>query len=141
MRGLNVHKNIPVSITTKLTLRRRIGFISFHLIANKLFPINPRAITGPPKMSILLEAKSMPALIIKPRFILVTHTDDFGCYITSNQQGRMFVPDLNTIVRKPNITPRQFQYCTTDSIPINILSVVHVCSNKYLQLHHIQYCM
>ena len=31
----------------------------------------------------------MPALIIKPRFILVTHRDDLGWYITSNQQGKM----------------------------------------------------
>ena len=70
MRGLNVHKNIPVSIT-KLTLGHRVGFVCSHLIAGKLSPINPRSITCPPKMSLLLEAKSMPALIIKPRFILV----------------------------------------------------------------------
>ena len=95
-RGLSVHKNIPVSIT-KLTLGLRVGFISSHLIADKLFPINPRAISGPPKMSLLLEAKSMPALIIKPRFILVTHKDDLGSYITSNQQGKMFVQNLNRI--------------------------------------------
>ena len=117
MRGLKVHKNIPVSIT-KLTLCLRVGFISSHLIADKLIPVNPRAITGPPKMGLLLEAKSMPALIIKPRFILVTHPDDLGWYITSNQQGKMFVQNLNRIVRKPNVTPRQLPYCTTDSIPI-----------------------
>ena len=120
MRGLNVHKNIPVSIT-KLTLGLRVGFISSHLTAGKLFPVNPRAITGPPKMSLLLEAKSMPALIIKPRFILVTHTDDLGRYITSNQQGKMFVQNLNRIARKPNVTPRQFPYCTSDSIPIDLM--------------------
>ena len=90
MRGLNVHKNIPVS-TTKLTLSLRIGFISSYLIAENLFPINPRAITGLPKMSLLLEARSMPLFIIKPRFILVTHTDDLSWYITFNQQGKMFV--------------------------------------------------
>ena len=84
MRGLNIHKNIPVSVT-KLTLGLRVGFVSSHLTADKLFPVNPRVITGPPKMSLLLEAKSMPALIIKPRLILVTHTDDLGWYITSNQ--------------------------------------------------------
>ena len=120
MRGLNVHKNIPVSIT-KLPLGLRVGFISSHLTADKLFPVNPRVITGPPKMSLLLEAKSIPALIIKPRFILVTHTDDLGWYITSNQQGKMFVQNLNRIVRKPNVTPRQFPYCTTDSIPIQLM--------------------
>ena len=59
----------------------------------------------------LLGAKSMPALIIKPRFILVTHTDDLGWYITN----------LNMIVRKKNVTPRQFLYCTTDSIPIDLM--------------------
>ena len=90
MRELNVHKNIRVFIT-KLMLSLRVGFISSHLIADKLFPINPRVITGPPKMSLLLEAKSMPALIIKPRFILVAHTDDLCWYITANQQGKMFV--------------------------------------------------
>ena len=116
MRGLNVHKNIPVSIT-KLTL----GFISSHLTVDKLFPVNPRAITCPPKMSLLLEAKSMPALIIKPRLIIVTHTDDLGWYITSNQQGKMFVQNLNRIVGKPNVTPRQFPYYTTDSIPIDLM--------------------
>ena len=118
MRGLNVHTNIPVSIT-KLTLGLQVGFIGSHMIADKLFPINPRAITGPLKMSLLFEAKSMPALIIKLRFILVTHTDDLGWYITSNQQGKIFVQSLNRIVRKPNVTPRQFPY--TDSIPIDLM--------------------
>ena len=56
MRGLNVHKNIPVSIT-KLTLGLRVGFISSHLTADKLLPVNPRAITGPPKTSLLLLAQ------------------------------------------------------------------------------------
>ena len=120
MRGLNVHKIIPVS-NTKLKLGLWVGFISSHLIADKLFPINPRAITGPPKMSLLLETKSMPALIIKPRFILVTHTDDLGWYITSNQQGKMFVQNLNRIVRMPNVASRQFPHCTTDSIPIDLM--------------------
>ena len=104
MRGLNIHENIPVSII-KLTLGLRVGFISSHLTAAMLFPVNPRAITGPPKMSLLLEAKTMPALIIKPRFILVTHMDDLGWCITSNQQGKMFVQNLYRIVRKPNVTP------------------------------------
>ena len=99
----------------------RVGFISSHLIADKLFPINPREITGPPRMSLLVEAKSMPALIIKTRFILVTHPDDLGWYITSNQQGKMFVQNLDRIVRKPNVMPRQFLYCTTDSIPIDLM--------------------
>ena len=90
MRGLDFHKNSPVSVT-KLTLCLRAGFFSSHLTVNKLFPVNPRAITGPPKMSLLLEAKNMPALISKPRLILVTHMDDLGWNTTSNQQGQMFV--------------------------------------------------
>ena len=87
VRRLDIRKNIPVSVT-KLTLGLRVGFILSHLTANKLFPANPRVITGPPKMSLLLEAKSMPALIIKPRIILVMHTDDLAFYIMSNQQGQ-----------------------------------------------------
>ena len=120
MRGLNFHKNIPVTIT-ELTLGLRVGSISSHLIVDKLFPVNQRAITGPPKMSLLLEAKSMPALIIKIRFILVMHMDDSGWYITSNQQRKMFVQNLNRIVRKPNVTLRQFPYYCTDSIPIDLM--------------------
>ena len=73
MRGLSVHKNIPVS-DTKLTLGLQVGFVSCHLTAHKLFPVNARAITGALKMSLLLEVKSTPALIIKPRRILVMHT-------------------------------------------------------------------
>ena len=99
----------------------RVGFISSHLLVDKLFPVNPRAITGPPKMSLLLEAKSMIALFIKPRFILVTHTDDLGWYITSNQKGKMFIQNLNRIVKKPNVTTSQFPYCTTDCIKIDLI--------------------
>ena len=70
--NMNIHKNIPVSVT-KLTLGLGVGFISSHLTADKLFPVNQSVITGPPKMSLLLQAKSKPALIIKPSIILVTH--------------------------------------------------------------------
>ena len=69
MRRLGIHKNIPVS-GTKLMLGLQVGFISSHLTADKPFLVNSRAITGPPKMSLQLEAKSMPALIIKPKLIL-----------------------------------------------------------------------
>ena len=120
MRTLDIHNNIPVSVA-KLMLGLRVGFISSHLVVDKLFPVNPRAITGPPKMSILHEAKGMPALIIKPRPILVSYTDDLGLYITSNKQGKMFVQNLNRIVRNPNVTPRQYPYCTADSIPIDLM--------------------
>ena len=54
---------------------------------DKLFPVNQRAITSLPNMSLLLEVISTPALIIKPRLILVVRTDNLGWYITSKQQG------------------------------------------------------
>ena len=70
---------------------------AIHLTVNN-FPVNPRAITGPPNMSLLLEAKSTPALIIKPKLILVTHTDDLGWNITSDQNGQMLIQNINRIV-------------------------------------------
>ena len=57
MRGLGIHMNIPVS-DIKLTLGLRIGFIISQLTlffeTRLLFPVNPRTITGIPKMSLLL---------------------------------------------------------------------------------------
>ena len=101
------------------------------MIADKLFQVNPRTTTAPPKMSLLLEAKSMPALIIKLRSILVTHTDDLGWYITSNQQGKMFIQHLNRIARKSNVTPRQFSYCTADSILIDLMFQENFPTHKF----------
>ena len=83
-RGLNIDKNTPVFVS-KLMRDLQVGLISSYLTADKLFPVNLRAIAGPPK-SLLLEAKSTPVLIIKPRLILVAYTDDLSWYITSNQQ-------------------------------------------------------
>ena len=120
MRGLDIHKNSPVSVT-KLTLGIWVGFINSHLTANKLFPVNLRAITSPPNMSLLVGAKSMPALIIKPRLIRVTHTDHVGWNMTSNQHGLMFVQNLNRIDSKPNVTPGQILYCTPDFIPDDLM--------------------
>ena len=108
MRRLDVHENIDVS-DTKLMLGLRVCFISSDFTANKLFPINPKAVTGPPKMSLLLEVESTSALIIEPRLILVTYTNDLGGYITSNQQGKMLVQNLQRIVRRPNVTPGQIR--------------------------------
>ena len=73
MTGLCIHKNIPVS-DTKLTLGLQVGLISTHLTADKLFLVNLRAILSPLKR--------------RPRLVLVVHTDDFGWYVTSKQQGR-----------------------------------------------------
>ena len=80
IRGLGIHKNIPAYVTkqkphpwkteaeaSSLNIHGlQVGFISSLLIADKHYPGNPWAITSPPKMSLLLEAKSTPALIIKP---------------------------------------------------------------------------
>ena len=120
MRRLGIHKNIPVS-GTELTLGLRVGFIGSHLTVDKLIPVNPRAITGPPKMSFLLEAESLPASIIKPRLILVAHTDDLGWNKTSNQQQQMFIQNLNMIVSRPNVTPGWILHCITNRIPINLM--------------------
>ena len=46
--------------SSKLMLGLRVGFISSHVTVDQLFPGSPREITGPPKMSLLLEAKSIP---------------------------------------------------------------------------------
>ena len=130
MRGLDVHENIDVS-DTQLMLGLRVCFISSDLTANKLFLINPRAVTGPTKMSLLLEVESISGLIIEPRLILVTYTDDLGGYITSNQQGKILVQNLDRIVRRPKVTPGQIPHCTTDCIPIDFS-----CFSKIFLLTH-----
>ena len=67
----------PVSVT-KLTLSLRVSFTSSHLTVDKLFPDNQRAITGPQKMSLLLETRDQKhaCIDLKPRLILVSHMDD-----------------------------------------------------------------
>ena len=72
-------------------------------------------------MSLLLEAKSMPELIIKPKLFLVAHMDDLGWYITFNQQGQMFVQSLKWIVTKPNVSSWQILYYTVGCIPIDLM--------------------
>ena len=134
MRGLDIHKNIPVS-DTKLTLGFRVGFISSHLAADRLLPVNLRVITGPPKISILFEAESTPALIIKPRIILVMHicTTQFSVTLvgtlrlTSREQ--MVIQNINKIVSRPNVLPGQIQYCATYCIPINLMFQENVSTN------------
>ena len=63
----------------------------------------------------------MPVLIIKPRLILDTHTNDLGCYTTSIQQGQMLVQNLNKILRMLNDTPGQILYYNTDCIPVDLM--------------------
>ena len=69
-----LHQNSP-AFDTKLTPSHIIDYISLPLVMNKLIPDTSRAITSPRKMSLLLEVERTPAVIIKPRPILVTHTD------------------------------------------------------------------
>ena len=87
MRGLFISKNIPVSVP-KPPLSLRVGFISSHLTAVKLFPVITRAISGPPNMSLLLEVISMPVLIVKPRLNLLLSNHFYRQNITkSNWQS------------------------------------------------------
>ena len=44
-----------------------------------------------------------------------------GCNIPSNKQDQMLVQNLNRIVNKPNVTPWQILYRTTDCIKINLV--------------------
>ena len=113
-------KNIPDS-GAKLTLGLLVGFLSSHLTQYKLFPVNPRAITGPPKMSPLLQAKIMPALIIRPRLILVAHKDDLGWDKTFNQLQQMLIQNLFRNVSRSNVTPGQILHCTRNCIPISLM--------------------
>ena len=74
MGTLNIHQNIPAS-DTKLTHSLSIYSIGTSLVMDKLIPVNSRAITSPLEMGRLLDVECKPAVIIKPRFILVMHTD------------------------------------------------------------------
>ena len=74
MGTLGFYQTIQASDTI-LTPSLGIYYISAHLVMDKLIEVNSRAITSPPRMSLPLEVERMPAVIIKPRLILVTHTD------------------------------------------------------------------
>ena len=128
MRGLGIHKNIPVSVT-KLKLGLRVCFISSHLTADKPFPVNPRAIAGPPKMSLLLEPKNMPALNIEPNISTCCAHGWPWLVHQFKKQGQMFVQNLNRIVRNPNVTPGLILYCTTDCIIIHLLFLENFPTN------------
>ena len=114
---LCIHKNIIVP-DTKLSLGLRIGFTSSLLTADKIFAVNPRATTIPPTMSLLLEVKSMPALVIKPTLIFVVHMDVLRWCMMSKQH--LCVQNFSSNVSRPNVTPWQVLYCTKICIPINI---------------------
>ena len=93
-------------------------------------------------ISLLLVAESMPVLIIKQRLVLVTHTDDLGWNITSNQQGQMLVRNLNRIVSKPNVTPGQILYCTKDCMPVDLMFEENFATNTQVwnRLNHRNDC-
>ena len=79
MRRLGIQKNIHVS-DIKNMLDLRLSFINSHLTVDKPFPVIPRALACPLKMSCLLEVRSMPALIIKLRLLIVMHMNVFSWY-------------------------------------------------------------
>ena len=114
MRVLGIHKNIPVS-DTNLTLGLQVGFISARL-ADKIFPVNPRAITDPSKLGLQLEDRNTPALIINLWLIFVMHNDDLRWYMTPNQQRQMLLLNLNRVVSKPNVTLRKILCCSANCI-------------------------
>ena len=90
-----------------------------NLTVDKLFPVNSRAVTGPPEMSLPPEAKSMLALIIKPRLLLVcAHGWPWLEHNNQLQQNWMLVQDLNRIVSSPYVTQGQILYSTTNCIPL-----------------------
>ena len=64
MGTLGVHQFIPAS-DTKLKAGPGINFIRPPLVMDKLIPVNSRAVTIPPKMSLLHEVERT----------LVTHKD------------------------------------------------------------------
>ena len=80
---LVVHQNIPAS-DTKLTNRIGICTIGSPLVMDKLISVNSRAFTSPLEIRIQLEVECTPAVIIKPRFILVTHMDHLSRNKTFN---------------------------------------------------------
>ena len=92
MIGLNVHKNIPASVT-KLT-------ISLRALTWQLTNSSQLTLEGEPpawgQKHACIDAcidhhhQCCPTKRLK-RLIHVSHTDDLGWYITSNQQGKMFV--------------------------------------------------
>ena len=83
MGTLGVHQNTPAS-DTKLMHSLGIYSIGPPLVMDKLIPVNSREITSPPEMGTLLDVECKPAVIIKPRFILVTHMDHLNRNKTFN---------------------------------------------------------
>ena len=68
-----------------------------------------------------LRQKNKPAFIIKPRLILVSHTDNLCWNIRSNQQRHMLIQNLTRNTSRPNITPGQILFYITNCIPIDFM--------------------
>ena len=83
MGTLGIHQNIPAS-DTKLTHSLGIYSIGPPLVMEKLIPVKSSAITSSPEMSLLLEVTCTPAVIIKPRFILIMYMNHHSQNKTSN---------------------------------------------------------
>ena len=83
MGTLGIHQNIT-DFHIKLMHSLGICSIGPSLVMDKLIPANSRAITSPPEMGPLLDVECKPAVIIKPRFILVKNTDHLSRNKTFN---------------------------------------------------------
>ena len=83
--------------------------MSHPLVMDEPIPVNPRAITSPPKMSLLLEVERMPLVIIKPSLDIVTYcaTDRDK---NSNSWKQMRIQNLNRILCTPDALPRRLQF-------------------------------
>ena len=83
-------QNICSSLKKEPNKRRLVNFINAHLAVDKLFPVNPRAIMGPPNMSVMLEVTIMCASIDHQTKAYPCYAHGWS-YITSNQQGLMLL--------------------------------------------------
>ena len=75
-------------------------------------------------MSLLLEVERTPAVTIKPRLILVTHTDNLSRKKRSTS-SKMHIQSLKWIASTPDTSPRELTNCITDCSPINSVFQKH----------------
>ena len=83
MGTLGVQQNIPAS-DNKMMHSLGICSIDSPLAMDKLITVSSRVITSLLMMGSLLDVECNPVVIIKPRFILVTHTDHLSWNKTFN---------------------------------------------------------
>lgn len=69
------------------------------------------------------------------------HVDDFGWYVSCNQQGQDSKPKQDC--QQTNVTPGQILYCKPNYIPIKFLYQMDIPADthvleppKYLRIHH-----